>query len=579
LTPAGDLLSVPALEAAARRLQGIVSSGRPALVGESAVASTCVHLTDPTRPGEVRVLASADAGVVFYGRKGAGEILHLDVFHEVGEVDHVRVANAVRAAVRGAASGPGAVLRGSADVERCLDYTDVQTGTGGGRVSGGLAFGRRASLRRAHMNHVHLTAAWYRRWCKLVLLLVDAVEEEVQRQGLEIRAVEDAVVETGGDREVDMRDYSAPSDSFMRGRSGTRGEGCEGAYGREFEQLVDMAQECPDVEELYSCLRSVARDAGRGAHGPELCPWPTERWAQALERRGYVERRCGSLFLTDEGGRMLEYLERHRSELRRLLRRMEGSGSRLSGLGRLGRRGRNERRGVRSREAVSPDRRSWIENLAVAETVASAARRAVAEGRASIRITRSDLRCYPRRKRNARDICLLIDASASMAGRRMAAAKQLARYLVAEGRDRVAVVSFQERGATIRVPFTRDHRSVEIGLERLKPYGLTPMASGLWECLSFVRGSRLRSPLVLLITDGVPTVPRWSMNALGDALEAARCVGRTKLPFACVGLEPNREFLEELSDAAGGALYVVRELDADTLVAIARREKRLRAEE
>ncbi|HEX6988610.1 MAG TPA: VWA domain-containing protein, partial [Bacillota bacterium] len=58
------------------------------LLGESGILSTCVHVLTADKPGTVTILTDADAGSVFYHRSRAGEILHLDVFHQVGDVDH-----------------------------------------------------------------------------------------------------------------------------------------------------------------------------------------------------------------------------------------------------------------------------------------------------------------------------------------------------------------------------------------------------------------------------------------------------------------------------------------------------------
>lgn len=189
-------------------------------------------------------------------------------------------------------------------------------------------------------------------------------------------------------------------------------------------------------------------------------------------------------------------------------------------------------------------------------------------------LAREDLRVYRRQGYRTRDICLLIDASASMAGKRIRAAKHLARHLLQSGHDRVAVLSFQEKETSVCVPFTRNGPRVEAGLRRMQPFGLTPLASGLHDCLDYLVTARSRNPLLLLITDGVPTVPRWTMNPLGDAIRAAAEVASRKVSFACIGLEPNRDFLEKLAQQGRGSLYVVEELEKDALVAIAHRERR-----
>ncbi len=157
----------PDWEEAAGVLAAELSAGRGVRVGETAVVSTRVHLLEPSRPGVVRILQESDAGRVFYGRRDPGQVVHLDVFHAIALVDHRRVAATIRhEAVR---------LLGMAAAGVC-DWVDVQTGTGGGRVSGSLAYGRKPTLRDSHKNHVHITCLAAAVRPDFLLHLVAAVE-------------------------------------------------------------------------------------------------------------------------------------------------------------------------------------------------------------------------------------------------------------------------------------------------------------------------------------------------------------------------------------------------------------------
>ncbi len=170
-------------------------------------------------------------------------------------------------------------------------------------------------------------------------------------------------------------------------------------------------------------------------------------------------------------------------------------------------------------------------------------------------------------------IILLIDASASMAGRRIRAAKELARHLVLAGKEKVSVVVFQDSDVKVVADFTRNRRKIEEGLSKVHALGLTPLAKGLEKALELsVRSSR--KPLILVITDGIPTVPSKSLSPVEDALQAAKMIARRGVRLGCVGLEPNRGFLRQMVAIAKGTLYVVEELEASTLAAIARKESR-----
>jgi len=193
--------------------------------------------------------------------------------------------------------------------------------------------------------------------------------------------------------------------------------------------------------------------------------------------------------------------------------------------------------------------------------------------RPGLRLQRSDVHLHLRAAEQRLHICLLIDASASMAGRRILAAKHLARHLLLSTRDRVAVIAFQERDVRVYVPFTRDWGLLEAGLTRIQPMGLTPLAHGLMQSMELIRSARVRHPLLLLISDGIPTVPKWSIDPLADALEAARQVRAARVPFGCIGLQPSRRYLEQLTREAGGTLYVVDELSEESLIRIAHTER------
>jgi len=94
---------------------------------------------------------------------------------------------------------------------------------------------------------------------------------------------------------------------------------------------------------------------------------------------------------------------------------------------------------------------------------------------------------------------------------------------------------------------------------------------GLEKALEIASRS-LKKPLVLCITDGIPTVPSTSLSPIEDSLVAARALAKRGVRLGCIGLEPNQSFLRQMVSAAKGTLYVVEELEASTLAAIAKRE-------
>jgi magnesium chelatase subunit D len=578
--------------------------------GETTVVSRRVHLVSAERPGEVDIHTGADAGRVFYHRRYDGQVLHLDIFHELAEVDHRQVAQRLRAAAgrysrqaRRPGGGAGAAGEVTLANRRPADYIDIQTATGGGRITGGLSFGQGAVLRRAHQTHVHVALMLSSRDFALVPHLIMAVEEEIARQGYGIRRVErlNHVSGQGKEGSVDLSDYASLSDSLLREprRDWSSPLGESGASSPSYLRgVLDLADEFGGVEELQEVLNTLdSRPTWSQLHKKLKSRVPLNQVIGRLESEGLLESERGLYSLTPNGRILHDYVTSHRKDIdlrfKLTLRRLPFSGrpsrkpSVPTAAVRSAARGRVNYRRVEPAEAGG-----WVGALAAPETVTQMLRRNLGRGgpgdpggpggdvparsaetgRPAIR--REDVLVYRRRGLGPLDVCLVIDASASMAGPRMRAAKYLAQHLLLSTRDRVSVIVFQEREAGLYVPFTRNFEAVDGGLRRIRPLGLTPLAEGLIQAARYVRKERARDPLLLLITDGIPTVPKWSMNPVADAQEAACRLAREKVRFSCVGLEPNRDFLRDLAAAARGTLHVVDELEQTLLSEIAHSERR-----
>lgn len=659
------------------KLRRVLDRSQGARLGESTVVSRQVHMSDPQLPHLVTILTGSDAGQVFYGRSQAGEIIHLDIFHALGEVDHVRVANALRWALAG-------IQLDSGDGGPLVDFFDLMTGTGGGRVSGTLRYGQGASLRAAHRNHVHLAGRLPEQQLHLLIPMVSAVETEIRALGVEIRRVEQLAhgKDGGSGQPLDLSHYTDQNDTRLRGQGGSpkaagardgraaegsaapgsggslrgqRGQGgsssgqwepggpgnaqpgaggggrgatpgCAGFGGesegtadpgdgarceqgraepsawdqleqeRRLQAALELSRRLGSPDEVKRILDELRGDGGWSslyASGSSQAPYIVRQ----LEDEGLVRRDLRGLRLTESGAELARYLDAHLRDIklrfRKLIRRLPASGAavrRKPGPARS--RPCPEVRWGPVRGSAPLHARERMGDIAVPETVRAALRRTLQESvgrdgaraldgapdhgderRPRLRVTRPDIHVQLRSGEAPLHVCLLIDASASMAGRRILAAKHLVRHLLVSTRDRIAVIGFQERDVRVYVPFTRDWNQVEAGLARIQPLGLTPLAHGLTQSLELIRDSRVRRPLLLLITDGIPTVPLWSIDPLTDALEAARLVGEARVPFGCIGLQPSRRYLEEMVKKGAGTLHVVDELDEEALVRIAHQER------
>lgn len=624
------------------------SSGA-ARIGDTSVVSLCVHAILPSRPDEVRVMARSDAGRAFYGRELPGQVLHLDVFHRVGEADHISIAAAVRYAVFNSGLTPSMA-------SFLADMTDIQTGTGGGRLSGSLRYGSGKGVRRAHMNHVHL-AVWRMedRFLGTLVAIVGAVEDELVRMGLELRKIARAILDFSQGPPADLSSYSSGSDSYLRGagaggsglRSGlspvstaagsvppvgvscNRSAGAEARSGAEggftapssqwapaaaeigggkpvpvmdrsltsapepeaeefahLQTILDLLEEFETPYKLGETLRAL-RDCGLvpgdGRGLQQVLQALDQRQIEVLQRTGVavgtlVQR---GLRLTPKGKLLVDFLSEKDREVEWLARRALARLPRPTAVDAVGR--PVNRKGVapkihragRGASAVTVAERAGDAEFALIDTVVNACRRTLSSRRAGqtlpVRFLYRDLRFYKAVKSRMPDICLVIDGSASMGGKRIRAAKYVARHLVLRTRSRTSVVIFQENSAELKMPFTRSIARTEECLERIRAQGLTPLARGLILAKEVVSRRARRTPYVFIITDGIPTVSLWSSNPTADALKAAEELGRCRANFACIGLEPNRHFLEQLAQKLKARCYVMEEMEKEKMASLFRR--------
>lgn len=576
-----------------RLMQSEFRMGRGLRIGETTVVSKRVHVIHPASPGEIKVLVNQDAGVCFYSRRRKDEILHIDVFHEVAEVDHRRAADAVKRAVYRFYQdllldrARGLFLPQPGEL---LNLMDIQTGTGGGRVGGTLNYGRKLSLRKAHCNHVHVAAMLPDNCLLTIFYLILALEEEIARQGVEIRKVERLAHQeaaSGGD----LSPYSSMFDSYLNeSRATGRGHDWErlprearveavSFMAEEFGGRINMARLLDLVPTSGAIPSDIRSDAG-----------DLDEVIERLSSFDLLTRERGQLTLTPKGREVRSILATCASEveagIRRLIRKMPIV-PRIPRHeeGRFGPKANHERPRV-SKNVRPPKEGEWCDEIAVPETVLAALSRACLERgsltpvtatttattttAAAPRLMREDIRLYRKRPARPPEVCLLIDASASMVGRRIRAAKYLIRHLATACKVRVTVLTFQERDVRVQIASTRSRKVIEEGVRRIEPAGLTPLAAGITEALDFIRSRKLKDVLLVLITDGIPTMNRWTADPARDALTAAKRIAEEKVQFMCVGLQPNRDFLKKLVEIACGKLYVVDEFDKDILISLVR---------
>jgi magnesium chelatase subunit D len=567
------------------RLKRLLEKEGAAGVGETAVVSLKVHVQDVSNPDEVAAVVTTDAGRVFYNREHPGEILHIDVFHSPGRLDPKFVGRRLLSSLSGIRFEPApGVLPGG--LEPLLSYIDIQTASGGGRLDGDLVYGQEEGVRRAHTTHVHIACLMMPEIMASVFSIVAAVESAAVEAGLELRKLRRVRLTRGGGV-VDMTDYQASGDSLLRNAPPQGQENPADLYRRE-ALARRVAHDIGSASDSAKLLEGLARGLRSGDFA--TLRLSTDKSPDEIRKivtgSGLAMYDGHKYTLTQEGMMALSFLKAHSSEIEAYLRRLLWSlPSRKMPAG--------ERKGLRPEPSISRGRGivlpavkgERLPSLAIPETITAWKNRtipstsndppqagpAARSGLLPGSPVWSDLRFAYSRERKGMPIILLIDASASMAGRRIRAAKELARHLVLAGKEKVSIVTFQDSDVKVVAGFTRNRRKIEEGLAEVHALGLTPLAKGLEKALELsVRSSR--KPLILAITDGIPTVPSKSLSPVQDALDSAKMIARRGVRFGCVGLEPNRGFLKQMVANAKGTLYIVEELEASTLAAIAKRE-------
>lgn len=543
---------------------------RAVRIGQSSVVSHKLHTMDPAHPEEIKVMQALDAGQVFYRRQDSNAIFHMDIFHQCGLIDHRQVAKAIKKNIdiynfhRSVQNG-ALLSRGAITV--MPDWVDVQTGVGGGRVTGSLEYGKKASLRKAHENHVHIAALIPDEHIASLFYLVQAVEEVILAAGLELRANERIIHDPSiGNGQADLSAYSDCSDSYLIDKNNNESPAVRKQ--QYLQDTADLMEEFDSAREIREFLQTVEHQADHEKLSKHLEAKGQNRqvlnWIAGM---GLITVEKNRVTLSRYGREYKEYMEKFLPDVENYIKRFyrllkpqtENYGKSKDKPCSV------KHHGMQGQWLTSAER-DPKSSLAIAETIQAMAKRAGQGMPASLQIMAEDLRYHKRIPRLKTEICILIDTSASMAGSRIRAAKFLIRHLLLSLPDRICVVTFQENIASVQVPFTRDYRQVEEKLKDIQAFGSTPLGLGLTACNNYLTESKPHNPLILLVTDGMPTFSEGSRDPVSDALMAAQNVKKNKFGFACIGLKPHYDYLQKLSDAAGGKMYVVEELDRQALV-------------
>ncbi len=242
---------------------------------------------------------------------------------------------------------------------------------------------------------------------------------------------------------------------------------------------------------------------------------------------------------------------------------------------RLGRRARSfvgRRRGKYSRHRLAGPGDT---DLAFDATVRAAALRG---GRAPLEVLGEDLRRKIREHRSPFTVCFVVDNSWSVHAERMVEkVKGVVFELLADATrrgDKVSLVAFRGGVAegTVALAPTSSRTLARRRLEEIPLSGQTPLADALRRSRLLLRGELIRHPnsvpLVVVVSDGLPTVPlRRGADPVADVLAEGRALRRARI--GCVVAEvagPPGGCAEALATASGGRRLPLGELAADLVL-------------
>lgn len=541
-------------------------------LGESTVISNYDHRPNPHDPGEIRILVNRDAGQVLAQLPEPDQAVHVDVFHEPACIQirplSLELARTLRAYL--AFRGGQASSLADAQIQLYAERIYLETGAGAGNLLELLALPEEPLPRRGKVrNHVHLLLkSLSPEDITLIPCLVDTIEVELTRQGVEIRKVENIL-------HVEKKDRQPPR-YFL---------GLEPGQHRLWHLATTLSTILSSPEDAVEFLRAFQPGlfrrkesfaSLRNKHGS------LRELIIALAEAGLIKRGWFADTLTREGKELLEFILQHQkeleSQLRKILRSVPVPRGRYQTVRNFHFKSRQKQYTYISKTTTHM-KDTWLGSIAVPETLIQAAKNKLLQRRQTFTVAREDIKVHEQEVSKPVDICLVIDGSASMAGPKMKAVWHLAEHLLLTTRDKVAVVVFQQRQARVVVPFTRNYTRLKLGLRSIHPQGMTPLADGLVEALRLVKNRHVRNPLLVLITDGIPTFGKWTLNPQQDALKAAQMLPEARAKLICIGVAPNREFLEELARQARGNVYIVENLeDQATLIEIVLKEKKSHAQ-
>jgi magnesium chelatase subunit D len=552
-------------------------------LGESTVVSCKVHGKMPKKrvKGQIQIFTNRDAGKSYLDYVETGQVVHIDVYHQPGEIDPCKVGKALFWSIYKYFMENDPQLKYAEDecfkmVTSYANKVFITTNQGKGLLYDLFQDIAKPFLKGEEgYDHVHILARLNREEYYLVYIMAEAAEEQIITSGLNLSKVRNIIHGTQKQERDSYAEYIKLPWKNIKGQNAYTLSDKENVN----QLILKLAEKLGGVDEIEQFMENYSTNIfKRKGIEQQRKKWgDVEHDIDQLTELGLIKDSVFGKVLTKKGLRLKDFIVNHKCELETEIRR-KIRGVPSGGRGQFKKLSETDCKASqviyinRNRTINDPDKK-WSGDLAVPETIIQAKKNSILRGDQHFTIKKQDLHFYDKKIYVPIDICLLIDASGSMAGDKRQAACFLAEHLLITGREKVAVVTFQERSSSVVVPFTRNQRVLSKGLATIVPAGLSPLANGIMNSVELIKNNQVKNPLLVLITDGIPNTPLWTTDAKADALKAATYIKDNKINMICIGVESNRSFLEKLTQYADAALYLVDDLNKDNLINIVRLQK------
>lgn len=555
--------------------------GEGVRLGESCVVSLKAHELGTVLKGHVKIVTNQDAGQELLEYIDPEMVVNLNVFHKPGILDPSAVALKIWSAIEDyiTIEIPRLTAADDEKLEYMTEYAmKLQVSTRGGKgLVWDLASGKVEPIEAEQrgLNYVRVLGKLSSDKYGIILPIAEAVEAAISEAGLELgkvkrishtRAKAKEKQESAASIPIPWRKFKNANYQLMKENQN--------------QLVMKLAEKFGSVEDLEDFVETFSTKLfKRTAQYDQKRKWgDLDERTEQFKDLGLIKNTLLGPVLTKDGKELQQFLIKHKCELeaemRRKIRQAPGRSGRYYKMG-----GSSQKMSslefTNRNKTIKLNSRSWTGDLAVPETVIQAKKASLMRNEGRLTIAKEDLFIYRKRSYVPVDICLLIDASGSMSGEKRQAACYLAEHLLLTGKEKVAVVTFQEMRGNVIVSFTRRQQDLIRGLNRIRPGGMTPLADGIVTAVDLISSSQAYNPTLVLITDGLPNYPLWSFDPEKDALEAATRIPKNKIRLICIGVEANRNFLERLAEVGQGKLFVVDDLTRSNLINIVKHEKRL----